>query len=138
MTLTEEQKLMMIGKLCPYCGKEPEYVDSKTIYGQSYGMIYLCRPCDAYVGTHKRWPKKALGRLANKELREYKKLAHTAFDPLWQKGIFESRNDAYGWLSDFLELPLEYTHIGMFGVYTCKKLIDKITTSYEEIKAKYS
>ena len=31
-------------------------------------MIYICKPCDAYVGVHKGTDK-ALGRLANKELR---------------------------------------------------------------------
>lgn len=137
MILNEEQKLMMQGKLCPYCGKEPEYVDSEVIYKTSYGMIYLCKPCDAYVGTHKRWPKKALGRLANAELREWKKKAHEAFDPLWQQGIFESRNDAYGWLSDFLKLPIEYTHIGMFGVDTCKKVVLYIESNLEKIKVAY-
>lgn len=26
---------------CDYCGRETEYVDSKVIYGKSYGKIYL-------------------------------------------------------------------------------------------------
>ena len=30
---------------CPYCGRQAEYVDSKVIYGRSYGMAYLCRKC---------------------------------------------------------------------------------------------
>lgn len=34
---------------CDYCGRETEYVDSKVIYGKSYGKIYLCRNCMAYV-----------------------------------------------------------------------------------------
>ena len=38
---------------CPYCGQQAEYVDSKVIYGRSYGMAYLCRNCDAYVGVHR-------------------------------------------------------------------------------------
>ena len=38
---------------CDYCGRETEYVDSKVIYGKSYGKIYLCRNCMAYVGVHK-------------------------------------------------------------------------------------
>lgn len=38
---------------CPYCGERAEFVDSAEVYhGQSYGLIYLCRPCDAYVGCH--------------------------------------------------------------------------------------
>lgn len=34
---------ILTGKICPYCGKPTEYVDSSIIYGRSYGMIYLCR-----------------------------------------------------------------------------------------------
>ena len=65
--------------LCDYCGRQAEYVDSAEIYnGKSYGMIYLCRPCKAYVGVH-RGSDKPLGRLADAELREWKKRAHAAF-----------------------------------------------------------
>ena len=66
---------IIAGKICPYCGKPTEYVDSSIIYGRSYGMIYLCRDCRAYVGVHKGTDQ-ALGRLANAELREAKKEAH--------------------------------------------------------------
>ena len=59
---------------CDYCGRETEYVDSKVIYGKSYGKIYLCRNCMAYVGVHKGTDK-PLGRLANAELRNWKKAA---------------------------------------------------------------
>lgn len=74
--------LIMAGKICPYCGQPTEYVDSAAVYhGISYGMIYLCRKCDAYVGVH-RGTDKALGRLANRSLREWKKRAHYYFDPI--------------------------------------------------------
>lgn len=46
---------------CDYCGQQAEYVDSKIIYGRSYGMMYLCRTCMAYVGVHKGTDK-PLGR----------------------------------------------------------------------------
>ena len=82
---------------CDYCGRQAEYVDSKVIYGKSYGMMYLCRNCMAYVGVHKGTDK-PLGRLANAELRYWKKRAHAVFDPLWQRGRFRGhRNAAYGW-----------------------------------------
>lgn len=57
---------------CDYCGRETEYVDSKVIYGKSYGKIYLCRNCMAYVGVHKGTDK-PLGRLANAELLRKKR-----------------------------------------------------------------
>ena len=109
---------------CPYCGKKPEYVDSSVVYGRSYGMIFLCAPCDAYVGIHKgtNSPK---GRLANEELREWKKLAHAAFDPLWQKYGF-SRHKAYKWLRLELEIPPENCHIGMFNCKMCQLTVDMV------------
>lgn len=70
--------------VCPYCGNKAELVDSAVVYGRSYGIIWLCYPCDAYVGVHKNSPRHApLGRLANKELREWKMRAHEVFDQLW-------------------------------------------------------
>lgn len=108
---------------CDYCGKRAEFVDSKVIYGRSYGMVYLCRNCDAYVGVHKGTDI-PLGRLADAELREYKKSAHAAFDPLWQFGPFrKNRNGAYEWLAEQMQLPVEKTHIGMFDIEKCKKVI---------------
>jgi len=109
---------------CPYCGQRAEYVDSAEVYhGHSYGMCYLCRPCNAYVGVHKGTDK-PLGRLANAELRVWKRAAHDAFDPLWQSGQFRGRrNAAYSWLADQMHLPIEKTHIGMFDVRQCKAAI---------------
>lgn len=113
---------------CDYCGHQAEYVDSEVIYGRSYGMIYLCPVCEAYVGVHKGTDK-PLGRLANYELRQWKKAAHAAFDPLWQVGPFQHRrNDAYRWLSEQMHLPVEQTHIGMFDVGQCRQAINIITT----------
>ena len=117
---------------CDYCGRKAEYVDSKVIYGRSYGKIYLCRNCLAYVGVHKGTDK-PLGRLANAELRHWKKLAHSEFDPLWQHGMFK-RDEAYAWLSKRMHLPIEKTHIGMFDVEQCKQAIEIIRT---ERKKKY-
>lgn len=117
--------MSFIGKeelLCPYCGTHPEYVDSSVIYGKSYGMIYLCKPCDAYVGVHKGTDT-PLGRLANKELREWKKKAHEAFDPLWKHGGMK-RSQAYEWLAGTLGIKKEHCHIGMFDVNYCKKTVE--------------
>lgn len=109
--------------ICPYCGERAEFVDSKIVYGKSYGKIYLCRKCLAYVGVHKGTDK-PLGRLANAELRYWKKAAHAAFDPVWKYGRFRGyRNAAYGWLAGRMGLPVEETHIGMFDVAQCKKAI---------------
>lgn len=109
--------------ICPYCGKEAELVDSKIIYGRSYGWMYLCRckPELVYVGCHKGTTK-PLGRLADAELRACKMQAHSAFDPMWKSGK-KSRRGAYNWLADKLGIPMEQCHIGMFDVDMCKKVI---------------
>ncbi len=114
---------ILSGKVCPYCGRPSELVDSAIIYGTSYGNIYLCTPCNAYVGVHKGDGVTALGRLANSELREYKKRAHAAFDPIWKNNIMH-RSKAYSWLSKQLNIPGALTHIGMFDVEECKKVIE--------------
>lgn len=113
---------VMTGQECPYCGNPSSYVDSAVIYGKSYGMIYLCQLCDAYVGVHKGTDR-ALGRLANRELREWNKRAHYWFDQLWRNGPMR-REEAYEWLSEEMGIRREITHIGMFNEATCKKAVD--------------
>jgi hypothetical protein len=117
------------GRKCPYCGEPPQFVDSAVIYGRSYGMMYLCSPCNAYVGVHKK-TNKPLGRLANAELREWKKKAHEVFDQLW-KGYRGgkprmSRSEAYAWLAKELDVPPEHCHIGMFNCRMCQLTIDMV------------
>jgi len=105
-------------------------------YGVSYGMIYLCRPCDAWVGVHKGTdtPK---GCLANKELRQWKMKAHAAFDPLSEAKLRKRREErgqdykkvwargsGYRWLSQKLGIPSAECHIGMFDVETCKRVVE--------------
>lgn len=121
MQLTEIQKLIIEGKICPYCNGNSEYVDSIVIYGKSYGMIYLCKSCDAYCGVH-AGTSKSLGRLANSKLRKAKKEAHKYFDKIW-KNEHLKRDEAYKWLSEKLKIPLQYTHIGMFSEKTCEEVI---------------
>lgn len=129
----EEKELINTGKLCPYCLKETELAPSSVVYGPnlpSYGYIYHCQSCFAYVGCHKGTTE-ALGRLANTELREYKKIAHAAFDPLWKHPSFisqgysklEARTAMYMWLSVMMGLDIADTHIGMFDIEQCKDVI---------------
>lgn len=125
------------GKTCPYCNRPTEYVDSKRVYMKSYGMIYLCEPCGSWVGVHKGTDK-ALGRLANRELRKWKKNAHKYFDPLWQKKMKQgykkgdARYLAYRWLSVQMGIDFAVTHIGMFDVDQCKQVIEICKRYYHE------
>lgn len=122
-TYTEYDLAIFKGEVCPYCGKKTELIDSAEIYnGVSYGPIYICRDCDAYVGCYKN-TNKSLGRLANAELREAKKFAHAIFDKIW-KNKYKTRVGAYSWLSREMDVPTEFTHIGMFDVEQCKKVVE--------------
>lgn len=110
--------------ICPYCGAEANLVDSSIVYGKSYGKIYLCSSypqCDAYVGVHKGTDE-PLGRLANAELREWKKKAHKAFDIIWKSGGM-SRDQAYQLLQRKMKLSEEEAHIGKFDVDQCKRVV---------------
>lgn len=121
---------------CPYCGNKAEYVQGRRIYSGrgdwDSKWFFACFPCGAWVGCHARNKKhnhngdEPLGRLANAELRHMKKAAHSAFDKVWKakrKGHMIKRNDAYAWLAEKLEIPVDECHIGMFDVEMCDRVI---------------
>lgn len=121
------------GKVCPYCGCNSEYISDVELYGRIYGngMFYVCKPCDAWVGTHKPRPTEALGRLANKELRNAKIQAHFYFDQLWKRKIerincskSKARKLAYKWLSEQTGIEYKYCHIGFMDVEECKQVTE--------------
>lgn len=134
------QEEIFAGKVCPYCNEKTEYVDSSCIYGRSYGMIYICRPCDAYVGVHKGTDD-ALGRLANSELRHWKKEAHAMFDPLWRRKMEQgfskkkARGKAYKWLSEQMGIDIKLTHIGMMDIEQCKRVVE-LCSEWSFVKVK--
>lgn len=120
---------------CPYCGNEAEFLTSKEFYGKDFGTnLYVCRPCNAYVGTHGKG-KTPLGTMANAQLRTWRKAAHSIFDPLWKgKNREFSRSGAYGWMQKVMELPAEQAHIALFNEEQCKQLIEKVK-EYRGIKS---
>lgn len=109
--------------ICPYCGKPAKCEDSSVIYGRSYGWIWLCRclPKWSYVGCHGK-TKKPLGTLANAVTREYRKRAHSIFDPVWKRGLM-TRKEAYIWLGSELDLSPEQCHIARSTVEQCMRII---------------
>ena len=107
---------------CPYCNNEAQWTENKEIYGKNYGrsyMVYLCKPCDAYVGCHNN-TRKPLGTMANKETRLWRNKAHVVFDPMWKMGVL-SRDEAYKRLSKKMG---KETHIAESDVETCKKIVE--------------
>lgn len=129
--------------ICPYCERPAILRDSECVYNRSYGMIWICVQCQAWVGVHKGTTK-PLGRLANKELRDWKIKAHAVFDPLWEAkykhrlagGASKSgrpggahykkayaRGSAYKWLAGEMGIDSKQCHIGMFDVEQCKQVV---------------
>jgi len=115
---------------CPYCDGSAELVDSELVYWKSFGMIWICQPCHAWVGTHKDSKvHKPLGTLANKELREARKAAHAALDPCWKdlaeqghhKG--KSRTLVYRRLAKALGIETKSCHIAWFDVKRCAEVV---------------
>lgn len=138
MEISQKHKDILHGKICPYCNSETKVVSEEYIYGKSYkGRSVICcvnfPKCDSYVGTHEE-DGSSLGRLANNELRQYKKRAHEWFDEIW-RSEYKTRDEAYEWLSETLGTPAEYTHIGMFSIPTCKKVITECIYYLEQMKS---
>lgn len=107
--------------LCPYCGKNSVFIESKA--------IYRCEPCDAQVGSHKH-NKKPLGTLANADLRKARTKAHMAFDPLWKRLVYEhgisttkAREKMYSWLCKKMRMNFDNCHIGNFNEKQCEEVI---------------
>lgn len=115
---------------CDYCYAIAELVDDSEVYGRLYrGKVYMCRPCNAWVGTHPGGTK-PLGRLANASLRQAKVQAHAAFDALWKNAMqlrgwskTHARAKAYKWLAHSMGIDPRYCHIGMFNESQCALVV---------------
>lgn len=124
---------------CPYCGDEARAVTGGELYPHRldlYGLkFYQCAPCDAYVGTHKT-SGAPLGTLANRELRAARNAAHKVFDPLWRNNPKLSRTKAYLWLARAMDMPVEKTHIALFDVEQCRRVVQLCAQLRAEMRSK--
>jgi len=114
---------------CNYCGREAQLVSSAVVYGgRDYGPVWHCAPCRAWVGCHPGTTD-PLGRLANEELRHWKKKGHEVFDPIWKMLMrygwkkSSARQRAYECLAREMRLLPQDCHFGMFTVEQCKRAI---------------
>jgi ssDNA-binding Zn-finger/Zn-ribbon topoisomerase 1 len=115
--------------ICPECGSGAKLVNSKIIYGKSYGLMWICNnypDCDCYVGCHKGTAT-PLGELANADIREWRKKVHAKLDPLWKNKKY-NRNELYEELGIKFKNPF---HVGDLNVEQCKKAIKFIHDFYE-------
>lgn len=113
---------------CRLCGAECKVVNNSTIYGKPYGewpWAVLCTGCGAYVGLHP-FTAIPLGTVALAPLREARKAAKRAFNPLWRNGAAMTRTEAYAWLAGELGLPVNECHIGWFEIDQCNAAIAAI------------
>lgn len=120
---------------CPYCQRSAELVTGRTLYPHRPDLaekkFFLCRPCDAYCGTHP--DGRPLGRLADAQLRKARQYVHGLFDPLYLKasdaydghdsGLIRNvaRARAYRWLAEQMRIPVEDCHVGMFDLVQCRE-----------------
>lgn len=114
--------------MCDYCAQPAELATGAAVYPHRPELAHLffweCVPCAAYVGCHKQSPKhEPMGRLANSDLRNWKRRAHEAFDPRWRDGK-EFRGKSYKWLADKLGITVDDCHIGEFDVDLCQKVVE--------------
>ena len=116
--------------VCPYCGFNAELIDSIAVYRKSYGMVWLCQPCQAWVGTHKgSKDHKPLGTLAKLELRTLRQSAHSALDPFWKDQISQgiskgkARREVYSKLAAALGIGSAECHIAMFDEARCREVL---------------
>lgn len=111
---------------CQYCEQPAPLVSGDAIYPHrpdlAHKKFYQCAPCGAYVGCHDG-TERALGRLANAELRAAKSKAHLVFDPLWKSGK-QTRSAAYKWLAQQLGIEPKKCHIGWMDLEMCQRVIE--------------
>lgn len=112
-------------KTCNLCGGRVECISNDKIYGRRYGSgyCYRCTECGAYVGTHKPWPDKALGILADAEMRDWKMKCHGLFDALWKdaKNRRKRRRQLYIRLAGEMGISVEACHFGYFDLQQLKR-----------------
>lgn len=106
---------------CRYCGGPVKLVNNSVLYRKPFGKwpyMYLCVPCDAYVGLHPGTDI-PLGTLANKALRDVRKEHKATFYELIERlGI--DRTEAYERLAEKMKIPHADCHFGWFDIEQCE------------------
>jgi hypothetical protein len=117
------------GKVCSYCQCETKVVTNNGIYGPTF--IQCSMNPDHYVATYQSGI--ALGRLADRTLRQKITEAHSIFNSLVENKVFKSHEEAYAWLSYVMKLPEQETDFWLFNEEQCDNAI-RIITRYKRRK----
>jgi hypothetical protein len=117
---------------CPYCHEDAELVDKREVYWQGVGaLVWLCRPCRAWVPARKEFPFRPIGTLADPALRAQRQKAFYLFESLWRsvkqtKGWSNerARNAGYSWLASEMGILPAKCRIEYFGRVQTQIVID--------------
>lgn len=110
---------------CPCCGQAVELINNCELYGRSFGewpYMYICFPCDTYVGTHK-YTDLPLGTMAGLDLRYWRKRAKGPFLDKVRDFYRGNRNQAYQELANAMGIPRQECHFGMFSIEQCQSAL---------------
>ena len=120
---------------CPYCGGTVSFRSAKGIYSEKYDDAMLCvcnnyPECDAYVKCH-QGTRIPMGNLANKELREKRRVAHRLMSQL-EKEDSTQKQDLYRWIR---QISLDGNcHVGAMQDYACQQVIAECTKRLNAIR----
>lgn len=107
-------------KTCNLCGGQVEYISNERVYGRKYGsgFCYHCTACGSYVGTHRNQPRKAMGILADAQMRTWKMRCHERFDSFWRKHKRSAfrRSNLYIRLAGEMRIKVSDCHFGYFNL----------------------
>lgn len=123
------------GEICPYCGNSADWVENKAVYGRNFGrsyMIWLCKPCNAYVGCHNN-TRKPLGTIANAQLRKERQATHKVIDPIWlcKKDRRKARTELYKMISDHFGYEV---HVGSSDERECRQIREFVELNQEALE----
>lgn len=123
-------------KTCNLYQGKVKYAGNDIIYGKKHGSgyCYFCTACKAYVGTHRGNPRKAMGILANEEMRAWKIRCHELFDSFWKEPGHKGkrrRSQLYIRLAGEMRIPAKECHFGYFDLNQLKQAY-KIMERWQE------
>ena len=108
---------------CNVCGGKVKFNACSKDKSRS-GFVYYCTNCHAWVGTSPRFPKEALGELANKDIRKKRRDLHVWFDKLWKN--HDEREKYYNRLAKELgKTECHFSQMSMEELEKAEKIVKK-------------
>lgn len=110
---------------CPTCRGSASIRPRSWIGHDSGGNVLACDnypDCDTYVGVH-RYTLRPMGRMATREVRWKRSVAHTWIDQMWQDYGY-SRQQAYEWVAETLGLTDREAHVAKLSEGQLDTLIE--------------